>query len=252
MGKKDFHNSYEGTVALLHEHPGWRNIVIASVEAAKAVTTGRFAGKWVLDRAKQHGVQWMPNLRKLTAYGILEKEGESTQGGRRAYYTMPDVQGVERALRDVSVSNDEAPYSAHEVTSAGVALRSTVSVPYYANLASCGGPNMSEEVLEDHMEVDTRLAKPGHQYFLVRADGDSMDMAGINSGDLVLVRVQNYADVGQKVVVQLADGATIKELQRQGDYVVLMPRSTSSIHKPIISSDVQIQGVVVAVIPSFK
>lgn len=246
-------DSYNAVVALLTEHPKWRVIVAAALEEAKSTKGGRFAGAWVLNKAKQNGVAWIPNLRKLVAYGILHKEGESARGGRRSYYSMPDEDGVARALNDMPVTTGEMPYAAHEVTDSGVALRSTVNVPYFANLASCGSANMSEEVLEDYMQVDTRLAKPGHQYFLVRASGDSMNTAGINNGDLVLVRVQNHADIGQKIVARLDDGTTIKELQRQGDYTVLMPRSTNTDHKPIILTDnLEVQGVVIATIPSFQ
>jgi predicted transcriptional regulator len=35
----------------------------------------------------------------LAAYGLIEKSGETVRGGRRAYWKMPDRQGVEEALR---------------------------------------------------------------------------------------------------------------------------------------------------------
>jgi len=46
---------------------------------------------------------WKPGLRLLVAYGLLEKSGESTRGGRRAYYRMPDRTGVEEALAALPV-----------------------------------------------------------------------------------------------------------------------------------------------------
>jgi SOS-response transcriptional repressor LexA len=250
----EFHyDTYTGTVTLLRDHPEWRGVVIAALEEAKTIKGGKFAGAWVLERAKRHGVRWVPNLRKLVAYGILEKEGDSTRGGRRSYYSMRDADGVERALNDVSVVSRAEPYAAHEVTDSGIAQKSTMRVPFFANLASCGGPNMSEAHIDQYIDIDTQLAKPGHQYYLVRADGDSMDLAGINSGDLVLVRVQNHAEAGQKVVASLDSGTTIKELQRIGGFFFLLPRSKNSEHKPIVLTDnAEIQGIVVATIPSFK
>ena len=252
MKNGSYPNSYEDVVSLLREHPRWHGIVAAALEEAKTIKGERFAGTWVLERAKKHGVHWIPNLRKLVAHGILVKEGDSTRGGRRAYYSMPDADGVERALRDIAPATDEAPYAAHEVTDTGIARKPTMSVPFYANLASCGNPNMSDVHIDRYIDVDTRLAKPGHQYYLVRADGDSMNLAGIGNGDLVLVRVQNHADIGQKIVACLADGVTIKELQRRGDFTILVPRSSNPEHKPIVlSEDVLIQGVVLASIPNF-
>ena len=244
--------TYEAVILLLREHPRWRGILMAALEEAKTIQTGRFAGTWVLERAKKHGVNWVPNLRKLVAYGILDKDGYSTRGGRRAYYRMPDIEGVEKALNDVAPSSGGNPYPEHEIVGAGVSRKSTVNVPFYANLASCGGPNMSDAHVESYVDVDTRLAKPGHQYYLVRADGDSMDLAGINNGDLVLVRVQNHADIGQKIVACLAEGVTIKELQRRGEFTVLVPRSSNPEHKPLLlSDDGEIQGIVIATIPNF-
>lgn len=75
------------------------------LEAAVAVATraephgGEFAGASVLSElAARGGPAWVNNLRLLTTYGLIEKSGESTRGGRRAYYRMPDREGVEREL----------------------------------------------------------------------------------------------------------------------------------------------------------
>lgn len=248
-----YSKGYVGTVALLRDYPEWRGVVLAALEEAVAIQGDRFAGAWVLERARKHGVRWIPNLRKLVAYGVLEKEGDSTRGGRRSYYAMSDTEGVERALREVGVSTRRDPYAAHEITDAGIARRSTVRVPLYANLASCGNPSESDAHVDDYVEIDSRMIQRGYQYYLVRADGDSMDLAGINNGDLVLVRVQNHADIGQKVIACLADGVTIKELQRSSEFTMLVPRSSNSEHKPIVLRDgVEIQGVVVATIPNFS
>ncbi len=243
---------YIGAIRLLRDKPEWAPIIAAAVESAKTIKGG-FAGSWVLDLAKQKGVSWIPGLRTLVAYGILQKEGASTRGGRRAYYTMPDVAGVEQALNEIQVPKTFTPYAGYQVGDSGVIQATKVRIPFFANLAACGGPNMSEAVVDDYIDVDTRLARPGHQYYLVRADGDSMDLAGIHSGDFVLVRVQNHADVGQKVVASLADGVTIKELQYGGDHIILMPRSSNTEHKPMVLKDnVAIQGVVIGTIPGFK
>lgn len=248
-----YKDSYQAVVALLREFPQWRGVVAAALEEAQTINTDRFAGKWVLDRAKKHGVSWIPNLRKLVAYGILKKEGESTRGGTRAYYSMPDPDGVARALADVKISSVSEPYATHSVTDEGIARRSNVAVPFFATLASCGSPNFADAVADDTYDVDARLIKPGYDYLLVRADGDSMDQAGIKSGDLLLVRVQDHADAGQKVIACVDGGVTVKEFQNVGEYAILVPRSSNPEHKPIIlAGDAQIQGVIAAVIPNFS
>ncbi len=83
------------------EHPDW----LAVLEAAAAVAAkveehgGEFAGSWVVDELARRGQpRWIPNLRILVSYGLLEKSGPSTRGGRRAYYRMPNRGDVVEAI----------------------------------------------------------------------------------------------------------------------------------------------------------
>lgn len=127
----------------------------------------------------------------------------------------------------------------------------TVNVPLIGAVA-CGTPILAEENIEGYISVSTRLAKPNHKYFLLRASGDSMNKAGINNGDLVLVKQQPAADEGDKVVALIDDGATVKQYYRADGAIVLKPRSKNPNHKPIfLTEDFQIQGIVVATIPNF-
>lgn len=128
----------------------------------------------------------------------------------------------------------------------------TVLVPLVGNVA-CGSPFLAEENIEAMIPVSASLAKPGHRHFLLRARGDSMDRAGINDGDLVLVRQQPVAESGEIIVALIDDAATIKEFQRRETAIVLKPKSTSAEHQPLIlTRDFQIQGVVVTAIPEVQ
>lgn len=124
----------------------------------------------------------------------------------------------------------------------------TVDVPLVGSVA-CGAPILAQENVEAYFPVSTALAKPGSKHYLLRASGDSMNAVGISDGDLVLVRQQQDAEEGEKVVALIDDEATIKEFHRAKDAVILKPRSRNKSHKPIIvSDDFLIQGVVVATI----
>lgn len=126
---------------------------------------------------------------------------------------------------------------------------STVDVPLVGAVA-CGEPILAEQNIQARIPVSTQLAKKGHKYFLLRAQGDSMDLAGINSGDLLLVRQQSTAEPGEKVVALINDEATVKFFEPNGNVVILRPSSSNKDHKPIIlTEDCIIQGVVVATIP---
>lgn len=125
----------------------------------------------------------------------------------------------------------------------------TVTVPLVGSVA-CGTPLLAEENIEALIPVSISLVRSGTKYFLLRAKGDSMDKAGINEGDLILVKQQPVANNGDKVVALVNDQATVKEFHHLGEYVTLLPRSNNPKHKQIIlTEDFRIQGVVVAVIP---
>jgi len=126
----------------------------------------------------------------------------------------------------------------------------TVAVPLVGSVA-CGLPTLAEQEAEAVIQVSTRIARPGHVYFLLRAKGTSMNKSGINDGDLVLARQQATADNGDRVIALIDDEATIKHFYRERECIVLKPSSTVKKHKPIILSDeFMIQGVVVATLPA--
>jgi repressor LexA len=128
----------------------------------------------------------------------------------------------------------------------------TVEVPLVGKVA-CGMPILAEENIEAMIRVSRRLARPGGKYFLLRADGDSMNAAGIEDGEIVLVRQQPDADNGQKVVALIDDAATVKEFHREKDVILLKPRSRNKDHKPfVLSENFQIQGIVVATLPKLE
>lgn len=128
----------------------------------------------------------------------------------------------------------------------------TVDIPL-VGMVTCGVPILAQENIEGYIPVSVSLAKPGFKYFLLRAKGDSMNKAGINEGDLILVRQQSAAQNGDIVVALIDDEATVKEFQPRKGCVVLMPRSKNKNHKPIIlTENFQVQGVAVTTIPKLE
>jgi len=124
----------------------------------------------------------------------------------------------------------------------------TINIPLLGSVA-CGLPIFADENIEAQVPISIKLIKKGFRYFLLRAKGDSMNNAGIDDGDLVLIRQQQQAENGDKVVALINDEATIKEYHHKGKLVVLKPKSKSSKYQPIIlTNDFLIQGVVESVI----
>lgn len=84
----------------------------------------------------------------------------------------------------------------------------TSSVPVLGGV-SCGIPKFAEGNIEEYIPLPDVLCGQG-DFFILKASGDSMVGAGIDDGDMVLVRQQDYASAGQIVVALIDDEATLK------------------------------------------
>ena len=95
----------QNVMRLAYEYPDWVPVLRAACAQARKSEPygGQFAGSWVLKELQEQtgDPAWRPGLRRLVAYGLLVKVGESTRGGRRAYYQMPDRAEIERILNEM-------------------------------------------------------------------------------------------------------------------------------------------------------
>ncbi len=168
------------------------------------------------------------------------------------YKSPRSVQDILEQLQEKSVIKkfEDGDYQLIRDLDFGSMHAQTVNVPI-AGAVACGAPMLAEENIEGYIHISTSLAKPGSKYYLLHAQGDSMDQAKINNGDLVLIKQQPTANEGDKVVALIDGEATIKEFHRHQDMIILKPKSSNKKHKPIIlTDDFQIQGVVVATVPN--
>lgn len=110
-----------------------------------------------------------------------------------------------------------------------------------------------EEAIEDprgSVKVSTEFAKPGSNYFILEARGDSMSNADILPGSLMLFRQQATAENRDIVVAVVNGAATVKRFRRDGEFVVLTPESDNPDHKPMIFTDgFAIQGKFIKRLP---
>lgn len=95
-----------------------------------------------------------------------------------------------------------------------------------------GLPMYAEENIEGYIPI---RQTDGAKYFWLNIRGDSMNAAGMDDGDQILVREQPEVENGQLAVV-LVNGneATVKYFRREGDLVVLTPKSFNPTHQPQI------------------
>ena len=120
----------------------------------------------------------------------------------------------------------------------------TVMVPLLGRVPA-GPLDLAIEDFEGHLPVQTRRA-PG-ELFSLRVRGDSMKDAGILDGDVVVVRRQPRADVGDIVVAMVGDEATVKRFRVRRGRIELHPANDA--YQPIVPEpgDVKILGKVVEV-----
>lgn len=106
----------------------------------------------------------------------------------------------------------------------------------------CGTPEYEEENIEEYISLPTAIFGKG-DFFILRASGQSMIEAGIDDGDLVVVRKQIYADDGDIVVALVDNQNTLKRFYRdeENKKVILHPENKKM--KDIVVDDCYIQGV---------
>ena len=117
---------------------------------------------------------------------------------------------------------------------------------------SCGIPKFAEGNIEEYVQLPTAIFGKG-SYFLLRASGDSMIEAGIDDGDLVLVRQQDHADPGQIVVALIdEDEATLKRFYPEPSKGIIRLHPENSALDDIIVENCAIQGVAVHAVKSLS
>lgn len=122
----------------------------------------------------------------------------------------------------------------------------TVEVPVLGAV-SCGLPKYAEGNIEEYVRLPVSIFGRG-EYFLLRANGDSMIEVGIDDGDMVLVKKQNFAENGQIVVALMEDEATLKRFYSEPRQRRIRLHPENSNMKDIYVSDCIIQGIAVKVL----
>ena len=117
---------------------------------------------------------------------------------------------------------------------------------------ACGEPLFAEENIESFVTLSKDLLGSG-EFFALWARGNSMINAGINDGDLVIVRRQEDAENGQ-IVVALCDNenATLKRLYKDEKLHKIRLHPENDEMDDMLFDDIQIQGVAIKVLKNVE
>ena len=117
---------------------------------------------------------------------------------------------------------------------------------------SCGPLQLEEERIIEYVKLPTAIFGSG-DFFILRANGDSMVDAGIDDGDWIVIEKRNTADEGD-IVVALSDGCNNLKYfykNKKNGCAILRSANTAKGYKDIEVKELQIQGVARNVIKRF-
>lgn len=185
-----------------------------------------------------------PDARLATVYGpqwdyLMKKHHEDVSAAWEDWVGFQE--DLEKDARDTRYEEDEeaenknAPVvKNHEsndwAKKAGAIPYDPTKVAPLLGTVRAGLPMYAEENIEDYLPI---RQTDGARYFWLTVRGDSMNAVGIAEGDQLLVREQPEVENGQLAVVLVnGDEATVKYFRREGDLVILTPKSFNPVHQP--------------------
>ena len=123
--------------------------------------------------------------------------------------------------------------------------KTSTKLPLVEATISAGFPSPADDYSESRLDLNKELISNESATFYARVRGDSMTLAGISDGDLLIID-KSKTPVNGSIVVCLIDGEfTVKRLQKKGNHFYLMPENDN--YQPIKikpENDVAIWGVV--------
>jgi len=125
-----------------------------------------------------------------------------------------------------------------------VPTKKVIQLPVVGQVTA-GLPILAQQNIEDYFPLPQEFIR-SEECFILKVRGDSMVDAGIFDGDMLIVRRQQTAKDRDIVVARMEDEATVKRFFREDGRIRLQPENPRM--EPIITRDVAIEGVALAVI----
>lgn len=131
-------------------------------------------------------------------------------------------------------------------------LKLSYRIPLLEGKVRAGFPSSAENYVDKALDLNELVIKNPSATFFIRVRGNSMEKAGINNNDILVVdRAVSYGD-NKIVIARINDELTVKRIRKVGDHLFLMPESVDeNEYKPIkITEDMdfEVWGVVTFVI----
>jgi repressor LexA len=126
-----------------------------------------------------------------------------------------------------------------------------MELPVMGRIAA-GVPIEAISHISHHIAVPGSMLSGNGQHYALEVKGDSMIDAGINDGDIVVIREQITAENGDIVVALVEDAeATLKRFRRRGNMIALEAANPAYETRVIPDHMVKVQGRLVGLIRSY-
>jgi len=184
--------------------------------------------KGVLDfiNSFMHEKGYAPSLRELATF--LDTKNLST-----AQYYIEELEKKGYVKRDPHKNRGMAPITQKQ------------TIPLLGFIAA-GEPIEPIENAEPIQIPNNIKLSPNQSYYALKVKGDSMIDMGILDNDVVLIKHQMTADIGDTVVGITEKGATLKVLGQKNGRTILQPRNPK--YEIIIPEQLEIRGKFVGLI----
>lgn len=122
-----------------------------------------------------------------------------------------------------------------------------LNIPLLGRIAA-GTPTLAEENIEQYLSFPKSMFRSG-EYFALHIKGDSMIDAGIDNGDIAILKKQNTANNGDIIAALISEDATLKRLKLTGNKIQLMPENSA--YSPIVVDNLVVLGKLIALFRKF-
>ncbi len=132
-----------------------------------------------------------------------------------------------------------------------VMIGHAVELPVMGRIAA-GTPIEAISEVSHNVSVPGGMVSGQAHHYALEVKGDSMIDAGINDGDVVVIRETSAADNGD-IVVALVDGheATLKRYRRKGNMIALEAANPAYETRMLPEEQVKVQGRLVGLIRTY-
>ncbi len=132
-----------------------------------------------------------------------------------------------------------------------VMLSQAVDLPVMGRIAA-GTPIEAISEVSHNVSVPGQMIRDRAHHYALEVKGDSMIDAGINDGDVVVIRETSTAENGD-IVVALVEGheATLKRFRRKGNMIALEAANPAYETRMLPEGQVKVQGRLVGLIRTY-